>query len=241
VLFDGALPQSVPAIEANIRALGFQVKDIKLIVNSHAHFDHAGGIAALKADSGATVAASRDGTRALENGHPLADDPQAGFGVEKIRFPTIGNVRAVNDAETLEIGPLAITAHLTPGHTLGSTTWSFQSCDGLRCVDVVYGDSLNPISAPGFRFSGGDGYRDIGKSFTASIAKVAALPCDVLLMVHPSEAFFEKATAIQTQSTNPFIDRQSCRRYASAARHRLEVRLAQERTTSVKSTQSVPK
>jgi metallo-beta-lactamase class B len=229
VLFDGALPQSVPLIEANIRALGFRVKDVKLIVNSHAHFDHAGGIAALEADSGATVAASRAGAAALRDGHPPPEDPQAGFGLEKNRFPKVAEVRAIVDGEKLEVGPLAVTAHLTPGHTPGSTTWTWRSCEGTRCADVVYADSLNGVAAPGFRFSGSSGHADISGSFAASIAKVAALPCDILLTVHPGFGeLFEKAASNPAGGGNAFINRQACRVYAESARHKLETRLAEE-------------
>lgn len=224
VLFDGALPQSVRTIEANIRALGFRVEDVRLLVNSHAHFDHAGGLAALKADTGASVVASREGASALRAGHPPLDDPQAGFGVEKNRFPPVADVRAIADGERLTVGALAITAHRTPGHTPGSTTWSWQSCEGARCVHVVYADSLNAVAAPGFRFA------PIATSFAASIAKVAALPCDVLLTVHPGfGGLFEKAAAKPAGGGNAFLDKQACRAYADSARRRLDARLAEEK------------
>src|SRR5262249_61118562 len=80
ILLDGGLPQSAPLIDANIRRLGFRTQDIKLIASSHAHYDHAGGIAALQRASGATVVASPAGARALERGEPAEDDPRFGFG-----------------------------------------------------------------------------------------------------------------------------------------------------------------
>ncbi len=223
ILFDGALPQSVPRIEANIRALGFRVEDIKLLVNSHAHFDHAGGLAALKADSGAVVVASREGAAALRAGHPPLDDPQAGFGVEKNRFPRVADVRAIGDGETLKAGALAITAHRTPGHTPGATSWSWRSCEGARCVHVVYADSLNAVSAPGFRFA------PIATSFAASINKVAALPCDILLTVHPGFGGLFAKVAASAVGGNAFLDSQGCRAYAESARKRLAARLAAEK------------
>jgi len=121
ILLDGDLPQSAPLIDANIRKLGFRTEDLRLIVNSHAHFDHAGGIAALQRASGATVAASAWGARAIENGAPPADDPQYAFGAAATSFPAAKHVKVVADGETLAVGPLAITAHLTPGHTPGGT------------------------------------------------------------------------------------------------------------------------
>lgn len=230
ILLDGALPQSVPLIEANIRALGFRVEDIKVIVSSHAHYDHAGGIAALRADSGATVAASRAGAQALRDGQPTADDPQAGFGVDKNRFAPVATVRTVVDGEAVAVGPLRVTARLVPGHTPGSTTWTWRSCEGARCVDVVYADSLNAVAAPGFRFSGSNGHGDVSGRFFASIAKVAALPCDILLTVHPGFGkLFERAAAHPAGGGDTFIDRHACRVYADGARDRLRARLQEEK------------
>jgi len=153
ILIDGGLPQSAPLIAANIRKLGFEPRDVQLILNSHEHFDHGGGLAALQRATGARVAASPAAARALRQGHPTPEDPQYGSGL-KVRFDSIENVEAIADRTTLRIGPLAITAHFTPGHTPGATTWVWRSCEGRRCVDVVYADSLTPVSDDGFKFTG---------------------------------------------------------------------------------------
>src|SRR5262249_52001989 len=155
---------------------------IRLIVNSHAHFDHAGGIAALQRASGAVVAASAAGARALERGEPLPEDPQYGFGRKSTEFPAVARVRVAADGETLRVGDLALTAHHTQGHTPGSTTWTWRSCEGTHCLDLVYADSLNAVSSPGFRFTD---HPELIEQFRRSIAKVKSLPCDVLLSVHP--------------------------------------------------------
>ena len=106
ILLDGGLPQSAALIDENIRALGFRTEAIRLIVNSHAHYDHAGGIAALQRLSGATVAASGSGARALERGGPGADDPQYASG-QSTMYPRVNKVRAVADGETLTVGRLS--------------------------------------------------------------------------------------------------------------------------------------
>jgi metallo-beta-lactamase class B len=228
VLLDGALPQSAALIDANIRALGFRTEDVRVIVNSHAHFDHAGGIAALQRASGATVAASPAGARALERGGPVPEDPQFVGGTG---FPKVEKVRVVADGETLRVGALAVTAHFTPGHTPGSTTWTWRSCEGARCLDVVYADSLNAVSAPDFRFSGDATHPNIVESFRKSIATVEALPCDILLAVHPSFAEMDHKLAARAQApaSDPFIDPGACRVYAANAREALERRLLQEK------------
>jgi metallo-beta-lactamase class B len=237
VLLDGDLAQSAPLIEANIRALGFRIEDVKLIVNSHAHFDHAGGIAALQRDSGAQVAASVSSAAALKAGNAVADDPQYAFGSNANGFPNVANVTIVRDGETLRVGDIALTAHTTPGHTPGSTTWTWRSCEQQRCQNVVYADSLNPISAPGFRFLGDATHGDISARFEASIDKVRKLPCEVLLTVHPGfSATLEKLERREKKSAgNPFVDKNACRAYADDAARRLRKRLDEERASAASS------
>jgi uncharacterized protein (DUF885 family)/glyoxylase-like metal-dependent hydrolase (beta-lactamase superfamily II) len=231
VLLDGALPQSAPLIAANIRTLGFRPEDVKVIVNSHAHFDHAGGIAELQLLTGARVLASPNGAAAIRLGKTPAEDPQHRLGAEQ-DFPAAANVHEVKDGEVVRLGDLAITARFTPGHTPGGTTWTWRSCEGTRCVDVVYADSLTPVSAPGFRFSGEGGRPGVGDVLRRSIATVAALPCDVLVSTHPSFSGMEEKLAQRAKKPepNPFIDPQSCRVYAASATARLDKRLEEERT-----------
>jgi metallo-beta-lactamase class B len=212
ILLDGGLPQSAPLIDGHIRKLGFRTEDVRLIVNSHAHYDHAGGIAAIQRATGAVVAASPSGAKALESGEPTADDPQFGFGPEQNRFPAVPNVRVVKDGEVVRIGDLAVTVHLTPGHTPGSTSWTWRSCEGATCKNIVYADSLNAVSAPGFRFTGDTSTTSRVDEFRRSIAKVRALPCDVLLTVHPS-----------------YTTAKTCEAYADEALKRLEQRIADEK------------
>jgi metallo-beta-lactamase class B len=231
VLLDAGLPQSASAVDAHIRALGFRTQDVKLIVNSHAHFDHGGGIAAMQRASGAEVAASPSGARALEAGEPTPDDPQYAFGRQSNGFPKVARVRVVADGEVLRVGDIALTAHFTPGHTPGSTTWTWRSCEGSRCLDVVYADSLNAVSAPGFHFSADATHPSLVESFRRSIATVAALPCDVLLSVHPEFSGLDRKIGLRNSgaSGNPFVDPQACRAYAANASRSLDRRLAEER------------
>ena len=227
ILLDGGLPQTAAVIDANIRTLGFRTEDVELIVNSHAHYDHAGGINALQRLSGAVVAASPEGRRAIEQGGPVADDPQFGFGREANGFPAVKPVRAVADGETLRVGDLAITAHLTPGHTPGATTWSWRSCVGSTCRSIVYADSLNAVSDDSFRFTASPARI---AAFRASIAKVAALPCDIILSVHPDGTDMDgKVKKRRRQPTpDPFVTPNGCRAYAKGAAARLDARIAEE-------------
>ena len=233
VLLDGALPQSAPLIRKNIESLGFKMKDVKLILNSHAHFDHAGGIAALQKASGATVAHSPHGAQVLRDGTPGTDDPQYDP-KESFHIPKVARVKEVADGETLLVGPLRFTVHHTPGHTPGGTTWSWQSCEGGKCLDMVYADSLTAVSTDGFYYTGGPGYADRSESFRKTIAKVANLKCDIVIAAHPSFSdTFDKA-ARKTAQVNPFIDPEGCSKLAANAGRNFEARLQRERLEKAK-------
>ena len=227
-LFDGDLPESAPQIEAHIRKLGFRVRDVKWILNSHAHVDHAGGMAALQAASGAPVLASVAGAHELELGGADRADPQYGFG---LRYAPLQNVRVVRDGETLQLGHVAITAHYTPGHTPGSTSWTWQSCDGQRCLHMAYADSLSALAAPGYRYTDHPAYV---ADFRKGIATVATLPCDILLTPHPDASGFWEKIAKRKSETDvaPLVDANACRNYAANAEKNLDARLAKERTAA---------
>ncbi|HEV7589645.1 MAG TPA: subclass B3 metallo-beta-lactamase [Longimicrobium sp.] len=221
VLIDGGLPESAPRIEANIRALGFRMRDVKLILNSHAHFDHAGGIAALRRLSGAAVAASGPSAPVLARGASGADDPQYGLAPP---FPPVPVARVVADGDTVRVGPIALVAHLTPGHTPGSTTWSWRACEGRRCLEMVYADSQTPVSADGFRFTASAAWPTALADFERGIATIERLRCDVLLTPHPdASAWWDRVAARR------LADPGACRRYAAAARRQLARRVADER------------
>jgi metallo-beta-lactamase class B len=225
VLIDGALPSSAPLILENVRALGFDVRDIRLILNSHVHYDHAGGLAALQRASGARVAASVASAPVLERGTSMEGDPQHGILLD---FPPVRDVRRFADGETLRVGPIAVTAHLTPGHTQGGTTWTWRSCDAAGCVDVVYADSHSPISADGFRYSDSRAYPSAVADFERGFRALEALSCDILVTPHPSgSSLWERLE----RGPRGLIDRDACKRYAAAGRQRLQRRLETERGT----------
>jgi len=221
VLIDGALPNSAPLILDNIRALGFEPRDVRLILNSHAHFDHSGGIAALQRASGAQVAASGPSASVLERGASTPGDPQHGI---LAGFPPVQRVRRIRDGETVRAGRIAMTAHVTAGHTPGGTTWAWRSCAGGKCLEVVYADSQTPASADGFRFSDSPAVAE----FERAIRTLEALSCDILLTPHPvASALWERVEG----KGSGLIDPTACRRYAATARERLAQRLETERTT----------
>lgn len=226
VLIDGALPQSAPLIAASIRELGYRLEDVRLIVNSHAHYDHAGGLAALQRASGADIAASSESAKALTAGKLMANDPQYGLGEAETAFPPVDVSRILEDGETITVGSMQLISHFTPGHTPGGTSWTWRSCEDGRCLDMVYADSLTAVSAPGFRF----GESGAGVALRRSIETVRSLPCDVLLVTHPENLDLQGKYARMKSGidVNPFVDPSACSNYAARALKGLEGRLAKE-------------
>jgi metallo-beta-lactamase class B len=233
ILLDGALPQSAPQIRKNIESLGFRIEDVKLILNSHSHWDHAGGIPALQRASGAQIAASAWSAKEMAVGRNIEGDPQFDP-AEKLQLEKITKVRIVADDETVSVGPLRLTAHLTPGHTPGSTAWTWQSCEKDQCRNIVYADSLTAVSTDGFHFTGDATHPDISSSFRASIAKLAALPCDVIVSTHPGFTDTFDKLAKRTPGNNTFVAPGGCKTLADASARNLEERIATERAEKAK-------
>lgn len=222
VLIDAGVPGTAALIETNIRSLGFQLRDIKWILNSHAHCDHAGGIAQLARASKAQVIAGAADRDLLARGG--RDDPQYG---DRFPFPPVRVTRTVSDGESLRLGGLTITAHLTPGHTKGNTTWTWKSCEDTRCLDMVFVGSL---SAPGYKLIANPKHPDIARDYEHSFAAVEALPCDIALAPHPGMVdFWERVGQREQGDANALIDRALCSAYAKDAREGFAEELTRQR------------
>ena len=228
VLLDGALPESVPQIVANIRALGFRVEDVKLIVNSHVHFDHGGGIAELQRLSGARVAASPWSAEVLTKSGVGRGDPQFGVVAPVALVPRVETLR---DGEALRVGDIELTAHFTPGHTPGGTSWTWRSCEERRCLNVVYSDSMTPVSAEGFRFTDSREYPDAVRDFEKSFAFLRATPCDILLTSHPdASGLWQRLEGRERgMRPDPVVAPNACRELAARAAEQLRRRLESEK------------
>lgn len=220
VLIDTGLPQSAELIEANIRGLGFDFKDVKWILNSHAHSDHAGGIAALQAKSGAKVASSAYGAQTMRAGRATDRDPQHALG-DKI--PPIAAVEILKDRQALNLGELKLTMHETPGHTPGGTSWTWRACEAGTCLNFVYADSLTSVSDASFKYSGDARYPEALADLRRTFARIASLECDVLITPHP------EATNLWTRVESGTLAQDTgCRDYVEAAEKQLERRLQKE-------------
>lgn len=226
ILVDAGGPEAAEQVVAHIRKLGFRVEDIRYIVNSHVHQDHAGAIAELQKLSGATVLASPASVRVLASGQPDPADPQY---PNLTPISPVARTRTVRDGETIHLGRLAVTAHFTPGHTRGGTSWAWQAEEGGRTVNVVFADSLYAIAAQGRRFSGNPLYPRAQADVERSIATIEALPCDVLVSAHPEAGgLWERKARQAALGDAAFIDAGACRNYAAYMRTVLAQTLAAE-------------
>jgi metallo-beta-lactamase class B len=227
VLIDGALSDSVQQIVANIRSLGFRPEDIEFILNSHVHYDHAGGIAELQHLNGAKVFASPWTAAVMKTGASDREDPQ--FGTLPPIAP-VANLQTLHDGQTLQLGQFAITAHFTPGHTPGGTSWTWQSCEAGSCQNVVYADSLTPVSSPEFKFTQTSEHPHALVGFETSFAFLNTTPCDILLTPHPdiSNLWDRLEKLQQGVKPNPMIDPTACKRLADQSRETLKKRVADE-------------
>lgn len=180
ILIDGTLAENVPVIVRNVEAAGVRIRDVKLLLNSHAHFDHAAGLAGLKAASGARLVAGAADKAALDTGVPPGE---VSYGV--IMFPAARVDRPVRDGEQVRLGEVVLTAHATPGHTPGNTSWSMRVVDRGRTLRVLFPGSLN---VAGNRLVGNQRYPGIVADFRRSLARMAAMQADVVLPGHPEAA-----------------------------------------------------
>jgi metallo-beta-lactamase class B len=220
VLIDGALPESAAAVAEAIKVLGYDVRDVKLILTTHVHQDHAGGIAELQKMSGARVLGSPWSAEVLKVGGVAKDDPQ--FGTIRGIQP-VAKVGTVKDGETVKVGPIAVTAHFTPGHTAGGVSWTWKSCEGDRCYAMVYADSVTAVSRDGYKFAGNP---PLLAGFEKSFKFLESVPCDVLMTPHPDASdFWER---VDDGHREALSDPGGCKQLAADGRGALKMRLGDE-------------
>jgi metallo-beta-lactamase class B len=216
IVLDGGLVETAPQIEANIQHLGFKLSEVKTLLGSHAHFDHAGGLAELKKTTGAKlVSMDADADELARGGHG-----DFFFGDNDL-FPAVTPDRIIHDGDTVSLGGTTLTAHLTAGHTRGCTTWTMTAKDSGRDYNVVFVcsasvlDGYELIDRPGHRAS----YPGIAADYENAFRVWNSLPCDVFLGSHGQ--FFnltEKREALKKGAKeNLFIDPAGYAEYVAQA------------------------
>ena len=218
VLIDGGYPGTAPMIVESIARLGFDVRDVKVLLNSEPHSDHAGGLAALQRASGAELWASEWSARSLASG---GDDPDIPLPLRALvragilGYPAARVDHRVRDGDTVRVGPRAPTAHVTGGHTRGCTSWSFAVREGGRVLNVVSACSLVVLGV--VRYPGQEA--DLERSFRV----LRSLPADVWVTSHARLwGRYRKVVARDTASdpVDPSIDREGYRAYVDTAEAR---------------------
>lgn len=228
VLIDGGYPETAPLIIASIAKLGFSIKDVKVLLNTHAHADHAGGLRELQQASGARLWISEEDADIVAAGG--AGD-RASYGPLRLlglgRFPPPRVDHRFRDGDTVRVGPIALTAHITPGHTPGCTTWSYLVHEADR--DLLAVDVCSLSLLPFMRFVEPESYPGIRADFERSFRTLRSLPADIFLGSHAS--FFDlyrKRGEQRFASNNPFIDRAGYLRYIDASERQFQKTLAEQ-------------
>lgn len=221
VLIDGATEQAADGIARSIEASGHRLRDVRVILNTHEHFDHAGGIAKLQQLSGAQVLARAAALPVLRSGKSMRNDPQH---LELKAFPAIPDARRIADDGVVRVGTLTVQVHATPGHAPGSTSFSWRSCEGTDCRQVVYADSVSALADGEYLYSDHPEYRASFESGMQAIADID--PCDILLTPHPSVS----ALWPRLRGEQPMASEGACRALAESGRQNLQKRLDKEST-----------
>lgn len=181
VLIDSGTETGAEIVLANIRSLGFDPRDVKLLLNSHEHFDHVGGMAKLQEETGAEIVTSLVGAQVMLSGEAHPEDPQFGMHDPMSRVESAlvhSNSKAQSLLDRFNISPIP-----TPGHTPGAMSWTWRSCEAGECRTVVYADSLSAVSSDDYRFVD---HADYLRDYFASLQRVGDARCDILLTPHPS-------------------------------------------------------
>ncbi|WP_454714954.1 CAU/MBL1b family subclass B3 metallo-beta-lactamase [Caulobacter segnis] len=227
VLLDGGpSAEGGKLIERSIQQLGFQLADVKVLINSHAHFDHAGGIAQLKADiPTAKVWASRLDEPALEKGQHFGDNDNG-----LTPFPAVKVDKGFGDGQKLKVGETTLVAHLTPGHTIGCTTWTMAVTEKGRPLNVTFPCSL---SVAGNHLVGNKTHRSIVADYRASFAAMRAIPTDVVLPSHEEQGdLLTKRQKLLRGDPNAFIDPTELGRFVDGYETRFNQELARQQAAN---------
>lgn len=216
ILIDGGLPEGAALIAANVRKLGFRLKDVRILLINHAHFDHSGGLAELKRLTGAPLLASAGDKPDLEAGRTAGrPDLEA--------FPPVKVDRVIGEGEHIRLGKIDLVTHLTPGHTKGCTSWSYRVTIQRQPLDMLFVCSL---TVAGQDLTGRNpAYPNVADDFRHSFALLRTLPADIFLSFHPGVFDMEAKRAKLPGNPLAFVDPGELGRRVDAAEAQFEKEL----------------
>ncbi len=231
VILDSGFEETVPIIARGVEELGFKMGDVKLILSSHAHIDHTGGHAALQRLTGAKVVASAADARVLESGGAEDFIPMP---KDLVAYEPVNVDAVVQDGEAVDLGGVRLTAHVTPGHTRGATTWTMDVEDGGRSYRVVFFSSAS--INPGTRLTGRDAaYPGIADDLERTFGRLKAMRCDIFLAPHGGQfAMAEKFARLEKgePAAQVLVDPEGWRAAVEGQERAFRAALAAEREES---------
>ncbi len=224
ILVNSSLESSVPLIRASIEKLGFKFSDVKILLISHAHFDHCAGSFQIKELTGAKYMVMDADVQEIENGGK--DNFQYGQN-PSMRYKPVKVDRVLHDGDEVKLGGVVMTAHLTPGHTKGCTTWTMKVREGGKAYDVVIVGS--PNVNPGYKLVNNALYPQIAGDYEKMFRVLKSLPCDVFLGAHGDYYGMQaKYAKLGNSDANPFIDPEGYRAYVNAKEQAFRAELAKQ-------------
>lgn len=223
ILLDCGTSETVPLVVGGIRQLGFKPEEVRILLNSHGHYDHAGGMAALKKITGAPLIMDDADALLLENGGKGDLQYRDSF-----TYPPVKVDRPLRNGESVELGGFRMTAHFTPGHTRGCVTWTLQASENGKVYDVVI---VGGLTAPNYVLWKNPRYPGVAEDFQRTFKILRALPCDVFLTMHGFQ--FGLAGKIerlkQGGRVNPFFDPQGYRKFIEQCEKQFKADLEKQR------------
>ena len=224
ILINSSLESSVPLIRDSVEKLGFHFSDVKILLISHAHWDHAAGSVEVTRRTGAKYMVMDADVPVIESGGKV--DFQYGNSPGTL-YPPAKVDRVLHDGDEVMLGDVALTAHLTPGHTKGCTTWTLTAREGGKTYNLVIVGS--PNVNPGYRLVNNPKYPQIAADYERMFRVLKQLPCDIFLGAHGNYFDMEaKYAKLKAGGANPFIDPDGYRNYVSEKEQAFRVELAKQ-------------
>jgi metallo-beta-lactamase class B len=221
ILINSSFEETVPLIRVAVESLGFKMRDVKILLASHAHSDHVAGHALLKEMTGAQAFVMRGDEKVIESGG------EGQYLYTTSRWKPCQVDRVLEDGDEVKLGGVTLIARRTPGHTRGCTTWTWKVNDGEKVRDVVVIGS--PNVNPGYRLADNKEYPEIADDFAKTFAVLKSLPCDLFLGAHGDYYGMLAKHARLGKETNPFIDPDGYRAYVDLKEKAFRATLADQR------------